>query len=75
MTRGKVGGDNGAGGKGASRNMYKGNMGKAKGGVGSKVGGGDGWGGWEWWGGRWRQLYLNNNKKRERKKSLESNGD
>ena len=33
-----------------SRNMYKGHMDKVKGGVGSKVGGGDGWGRGEWWG-------------------------
>ena len=29
--------------------MYKGQMDKAKEGVGLRVGGGDGWGGWEWW--------------------------
>ena len=36
-------------GEGSSRNMYKGHMDKAKEGVGSRVGGGDGWGGGEWW--------------------------
>ena len=30
--------------EGSSRNMYKGHVDKAKGGVGSRVGGGDGWG-------------------------------
>ena len=47
-------------GKGGSvfRNKYKGQSQK---GVGSRVGGGDGWGGV---GGKWRQLYLNSNKKK-----------
>ena len=44
-----------------SRNMYKGPMDKAKEGEGLRV----------WWGkvvaGRWRQLYLNNNKKEKKK--------
>ena len=48
--------------EGLSRNMYKGYMDKAKRGR-SRVEGGHGWDGWEWWGGKWRQLYLNNNKK------------
>ena len=36
---------------------------KAKGVLGSRVGGGDGWGGGGVVGRKWRQLYLNNNKK------------
>ena len=37
-------------GEGSSRNMYKGHVDKAKReGVGSRVGGGDGWDGEEWW--------------------------
>ena len=40
---------------GSSRNMDKGPMDK-KGGIGYRVGWGD-------WGGKWKQLYLNNNKK------------
>ena len=44
------------------RNMYKGHINKTKGGVGSSVGiGGVGVEGVVW--GKWRQLYLNNNKK------------
>ena len=38
--------------------MYKGNMDKAKEGLGSSMGGGDCWGGQQWLGGKWRQLYL-----------------
>ena len=38
------------------RDVYKGHMDKAKGGVGLRVGGGVS-------GGKWKQLYLNNNKK------------
>ena len=52
------------GGKGGRvvRNMYKGHMDKAK--AGRIEGGRWGWLGWGgWWGGKWRQLYLNNNKK------------
>ena len=50
VTRGEWGGDNGEGKReGLSRNMYKGHMDKAKGGLRSRVGGGDGWGGGEWW--------------------------
>ena len=41
----------------------KGHMDRAKWGVGLRVGGGDGWG--KGLGcGKWRQLYLNNNKKK-----------
>ena len=59
VTREEGRGDNGGGEGGrVVRNTYKGPMDKAKG------GGKDG--GWEV-GGEWRQLYLNNNKKREKK--------
>ena len=33
------------------------------------MGGGDGWGEWDWRAGEWRQLYLNNNKKKEKRKT------
>ena len=64
-----MGGDTGVGGagKGLLRNMYKGHMDKTKVGVGWRVGGGDGWGEGEWWG-KWRQLYLNNNKNKQKVK-------
>ena len=62
VTRGEVGEDNGGEkGEGLSRNMYKGHMDKSKTGLRWRVGSGDGWrGSGE---GKWRQLYLNNNKK------------
>ena len=41
--------------------MYKGHMDKAKRGVGSRMGGRDGWGREILGGDKWRQLYLNNN--------------
>ena len=51
------------GGKGGRvlRN-YKGHMDKTKGGIGLRVGGGDGWGGGGVVVGKCRQLYLNNKK-------------
>ena len=44
--------------------MYNGYMDKAEGGVGWRVGGGDGWGKGVVVRGKWSQLYLNNNKKK-----------
>ena len=42
--------------------MYKGPTDKPRQ-VGLRVGGGDWWGRREWGGGKWRHLYLNNNKR------------
>ena len=46
------------------RNMYKGHMDKTKGGR-IRRGRWGCWGGAMWWGGKWRQLYLNSNKKKK----------
>ena len=45
VTRAGLGGNNGGKGGRVVRNMNKGHMDKAKGGLGSRVGGGDRWGG------------------------------
>ena len=60
--------------EGLSRNMYKGHMDKAKGG--RIEGGRQGWVGWGWVvRGKWRQLQLNNNKKKKQngKKEIKKN--
>ena len=64
-TRGEVGGDNEwKRGKGLQETCIKDPWTKTK--WGRIQGGRWGWVGWgEWWGGKWRQLYLNTNKKRE----------
>ena len=48
VTKGKWKGIMGGKGRSLFRNMYKGHMDKAKGGVGSRVGGRDGWGRGKW---------------------------
>ena len=56
--------------EGLSKNMHKGHMDKAKGG--GIEGGRWGWlGSGKWWGEKWRQLYLNNNKKEKEKEKKE----
>ena len=55
-------------GEGSSRNMYKGHVDKVKGGK-IKGGGGKAVMGWSG-GGKWRQLYLNTNKKRKKENGL-----
>ena len=50
--------------------MYKERThGQSQRGVGSRVGGGDGWGMGGVVGDKWRQLYLNSNKKRQREEN------